>query len=547
MFEIPNDLTKVRVLPSPFNSGHKDVSIQDEAVFDFSTPVLDETETGADLRSWQAIGKPPVNSAFGQNPGPKTSHGVKHSGKYFLGLDWFEATLLGKFVSIDPDDIERPLVNSAFDAPKGQRAGRVVLYHNQASRRNRHYRYGFDVLFVPAGAKVSTNRAAMVASYKIGVMSSVPHLGNNCKPGSSIFQAENNILYRSDLWPTIDATFAALGADVSHITRLDIALDGFGLLDAADRYYRDEMAVKLDYAENQTLAQVGKAGFTVDRFEDGGVTNFYIGSMSSKKTLNGYAKGQRIDVENKQYIRGAWLASGLIQNEADGKTVTRLEMRHRKEALDELHLVDLDTGEALPFDWRRLRDARYLAGMFKETLRNFYGFKVVNPTDKDKSRWEDVPTIDWDAFDTAKVVRIGRTRTPSETWRAKHGALKIIRDDAANDYLAEAVREEIQSAPSYEVPAGLAAELAAEITDNAPKISADAARSIVATIAAKLGKDAVQYVTAWSADNIPSALGWAMAEEHSVLGYIENRLRQDAQDGNDNIRFMNPAPLAATA
>jgi hypothetical protein len=506
-----------------------------------------QPKTG-NLRSWQAIGKPPVISALEQNDQPRTSHGVKHSGKYFLGLDWFEATLLGKFVSINPDDIERPLVNSAFDAPKGQRAGQVILYHNQASRRNRHYRYGFDVLFVPAGAKVNENRAAMVASYKIGVMSSVPHLGNNCKPGSSIFQVENNILYRSDLWPTIDATIAALEARVSHITRLDIALDGFGLLNAADRYYRDEMAVKLEYAETQTLAQVGKASFTVDRFEDGGVTNFYIGSMSSKKTLNGYAKGQRIDIENKQYIRGSWLASGLINDEAEGKEVTRLEMRHRKEALDELHLIDLDTGEALPFDWRRLRDARYLAGMFKETLRNFYGFKVVNPTDKDKNRWDDVPTIDWDAFDTAKVVRISRTRTPSETWRAKHAALKIIRDDAANDYLATAVRTEIESAPSFQACEATVQQIITEITTAAPEVTPATVRRVVATIADKLAKDAVEYVTAWSVENVPAAMAWAMAEEHSVTSYIENRLRQDIQDGNgENILFMNPRPVVVAA
>lgn len=506
-----------------------------------------QPKTG-DLRSWQAKGKPPVNSAFGQCTGPRPVHAARPASKYFLGLDWFEATLLGAVAKVDPEDLDRPLVNSAFEAPAGQRPGKVLLYHNQASRRNRHYRYGFDVLFVPAGGKVSDNRPAMISSYKIGVMSAVPHQGNNCAPGSSIFQAENSLLYRSDVWQTLDATFAALDVRVSHLTRLDVALDGVGLLDAADEFYRDEMAVKLGYEESEKLAQVGKAGFKVDCFDNGQVTNFYVGSMSSKKSMNGYAKGQRIEIENKQYIREAWRGAGLIGPDADGEEITRLEMRHRKEALDELNLINLDTGELEKFDWRQLRDARYLAGMFKETLRNFYGFKVVNPTDKDKSRWEDVPTIDWDVFETVEVVRISRTRTPSETWRAKHTALKILRDDAASEYLGEAVRREISTIPKFTVCNETTNGLAAKVLELAPSVGDRTARRIVAALADTLASDAVEFVTAWSADNIPASLGWAIADEHSVRGYIEARLSRDQYDGDPaSIRFLNPLLLAATA
>lgn len=530
-----NALGVVKVLPSPFNGG--------------GVPVCEPTDR-AELRSWQAIGKPPVNSAFEQNPGSRASRPIPPTDRYFLGLDWFEATLRGQFVRIHPDDVERPLVNSAFPVPAGLRAGKVVLHHNQASRRNRHYRYGFDVLFIPAGGKESENRAAMVSSYKIGVLAAVPHSGNNCQPGTSILQLENDVLYRSDLWPTVDAVIGALGATVSHLTRLDLALDGFGLLNAADTYYRSDMAVKLGYAETETLAAVGKARFHVDRFEGGQVTNFYLGSMKSKKTLNGYTKGQRIDIENKQYIRSAWMAAGLIHREEDGIEVARLEMRHRKEALDELHLVNEETGEAEPFDWRRLRDARYLAGLYKETLRNFYGFKVVNPGDKDKSRWEDVPTINWDAFETAQVVRISRTRTPSETWKAKHSALKIIRDDSASDYLADAVRAELTSVPAYAVSTDVADELVQELETVAPELAPDQVRRIIERVAGKLSKDAVQYVTAWGADNVPCAMAWAMAEEHSITRYIEHRLQSDT--GADltkygTVRLLNPQPAAATA
>jgi hypothetical protein len=152
----------------------------------------------------------------------------------------------------------------------------------------------------------------------------------------------------------IDATFAALDTHVSHLTRLDICLDGYGLLDPASEYYRDKMEVLYGRKTERKFDKIGRAdydeckngktprGWQTD--ENGDLTIFYVGGQSSKKTLNGYAKGQRIEAENKQYIRQAWRQSGLIGSDDEGVEVTRLEIRQRKEALDELNLVDTDHG-----------------------------------------------------------------------------------------------------------------------------------------------------------------------------------------------------------
>lgn len=547
---------KVRVLPSPFKT--KKSGPAPAAEIGPGGPVSDHAPEH-DLRSWQAIGKPPVNSAIVKNIYKKPLASALPKTGYFLGVDWFEATLRGPFATVDLANPERPSVNSAFEVPGGHLPGKILLYHNQASRRNKHYRFGFDVLFVPSGSKETANRTAMLGEYKIAVVSTVPHQGNILDPDSSIFQTENHLLYRHGLWETLDATFAALDVEVSHLTRLDVALDGHGLLDAPSTYYRDIMEVEYGRKSAREYEKLGRADYESCKNgktprnwqtgEDGNIIIFYVGGNNSKKCLNGYAKGQRIETENKQYIRAAWQAAGIIPVDGDGLDVARLEVRHRKEALDELNLLDKATGELHPFDWRKLRDGQYLAGLFKETLRNFYGFKIINPTDKDKSRWEDLQTIDWEMFDTARVVRISRTRNPSETWRAKHCVIKFLRDHAAGSYISEAIKEAIKTAPAYFITDEQEAALAEQITEENEGIDLAAAQRIVGLLVPALAADALDHVTAWTAEELPAAMAWAVADEHNIRDYIERVLQRDSlENGMPPIhKIYSPSIIAATA
>ncbi|MEM7574017.1 MAG: hypothetical protein AAF433_14010 [Bacteroidota bacterium] len=479
----------------------------------------------APMRSWQTVGKPSVNSASEDS---SLLLSIPKS-KYCIGIDYLEITITGEFVQVNPEDPDVPLVNSSYEVPFGKLPGRFKLFHNKRVRGNSHFKYGLEVLFIPVGAKITGNKKALINEYRIGKMASIPHSGSNCQKMSSIFQPDNHVLYQENFWDIVDALFAALEAEVRHVTRLDIALDGHDLLKPFDEFYKDKMAVDLGFKAQRDFDKIGKAEYKVDTngLKDGRVVNFYVGSLKSSKSLNGYRKGDRIPFENKYYIPPIWKKAGITESEEDWKEIERIEVRHRRESVDELNLIDENTGEVLPFDWRRLRQSKYLVGLMKASLNKFYGFKKVNPNDQDKSRWEDVETIDWANLDSCRIVRIGRAKSKSQIWRAKHAAIKIIHDALTEDYLQEAVRKEITSVPSYRIVEDYGNDIATEMAGIWPELSEDRAKIIVGKIVDQLVPKISSFVATWASENVPESIAWAMAEMHHVAAYIDRRIKRE--------------------
>lgn len=477
----------------------------------------------------QTKGKPSVNLTPATGGTPPGSNAPSPNPAYYIGIDWFEATLSGGVIPIEDNDETKPAVNFTRPVPDrdGLISGRVELWHNQRARRNKHYRYGFDVLFIPADAKESENRAAMLDQYRVASLSAVPHKGNNCLERSSIFQADNHILYRADCWKIFDAVFSALGCFVHHLTRLDVALDGHGLISPANEYYREKMEERFGSRENCTIDKVSRATYDTDNWmtdKDGNVTNFYVGSMSSKKVLNGYAKGQRIEIENKQYIREAWRASGLITD--DGKDVERLELRLRKEGVDDLHVVDPVTAEIAPLQWERLREPKYLTGAFKASVTGFYGF--VRDNGKHRSNWDNIETIDWDLLTAATVVRLPRTKRPSQTWRAKHAVYKVLSDTAVQSYLQDAVTNYVSDQlttfnPSPSITDNLAWGASLELS----AVQETELKRLAGLSVKELALSLTDHLTDTVLPDLPGVMAWAMAKEHNVTEYMARRLRKD--------------------
>lgn len=445
---------------------------------------------------------------------------------YHINLDWLEITLSGLPALIEPANQQKAIAKYS----KATASGEIMLIHDQRAKANKHYKAGYHVLFVPNGSKQSQNIAAMISRYSIGVLSAEPHAGNNCKPTSGIFQAKNHTLYQSRLFDRVEALLAATGATVAHITRLDIAIDGKGLITPFERYYFDEQDAKRGITDRQTIAKAGKAVVSGVNTRAGKVESFYIGSKASGKQLNGYCKGQRLEVESKAYIRASWINSGLISESESGKDVQRIELRLRRTALKELNTINEATGEISAFDWQRLKEDAYLAAIFKKSCENFYQFLKVNPTDKDRSRWEKIEPIKWDKLqaDAVNVVKIGRhLRGKSNVWAAKRCIKKLDDDHATSEYLADAIRHEIDICPSLLLTAEFMAKLVASVQDIAPCTSKEQAAVIADVLTNQITEKAKAHVRAWAADTIPTAMADAMAKEHDISDYTERRRRRD--------------------
>jgi hypothetical protein len=304
-----------------------------------------------------------------------------------------------------------------------------------------------------------------------------------------------------------------------------------------------------------TMDKVSRAKYDTDTWmtdDTGNVINFYVGSLKSKKVINGYAKGQRIEMENKQYIRESWRASGLIGDGSDGKSIERLELRLKKEGVDDLHtpgpkevIVCEETGEVVeeqpsnvPLDWKCLRSAQYLVGAFKASVTGFYGF--VRDNGKHRSSWDDIETIRWDVLEAATVIRLPRTKRSSQVWRAKHTAYKILSDCAVQRYLQDAVIDHVNDQltgfiPPADIVESLAWGASLELTELQQK---ELQRLSVLT-AEKLALSIADHLTETVLEELPEVMAWAIADEHNITSYLARRLRND-KGAKDYPRTFTP-------
>jgi hypothetical protein len=515
---------------------------------------------GSSMDGWGTIGKPSSNYTTGCNTGPGTPATNPEpeqaiptftpSSRYFVALDWLEVTwhsvwfspnaetLPSNYTSADvrhrtPAQTQRLSFNVPITSEDGKKdAVTVELLNNKkiSGPKSKHYQTGLHVLFVPSGAKRTANQRAEVDTYGFGFISVSPNEGNNCKPGSAIFQAYNPVLYRQDLWTAYNAVQAALGASHGHFTRIDVCIDTRKVIEPYNAYWLDYHSYQFDHNHTRKYAMMGKVKIAESPLvEAGKVSLFHHGNAGSAKSLKGYCKGVRVYEENKLYIVEAWKRAGLIGPNDEGRDIERLEITLRRDGIKALAIIDKETAElSEAFNPAILDQPGVLAGIFKATCKGWFEIAVVNPSDKNKSRWQRVEVINWDELETAPIIRIPKTVNPSEVWRAKHASYKLARDCKIYTYPEAAVRRYLNSVPSYTVDPATVFDYSNRITavikgrGNGLSVG-----TILQDFAASLNDGIAVHLGDWSAKELPTHLAEAMAQYHGVGGYLERRLRKD--------------------
>lgn len=268
----------------------------------------------------------------------------------------------------------------------------------------------------------------------------LPWKGSILDRSASQFRVLNHRLY-SKSWPLLFLDILmAFGVSVRSITRLDVAVDSNkDLLKVYDDYVRGNLEAK------------GRSINHRPEYSGRELSLFHWGSLKSNKQAKGYRKGSRIEQENKHYIVEGWKRDGLVSQDAtpeELKDITRFEVTLKGDAIK--RMLELETGE-LGIDISRLDDAKYLAGLVRAAIKNWFTFLIPSSTDSNKSRWKKVPHIDFDALGALQIDRLPKTKTSSQTWRAKHTAKKLISDIENESYLQDSCKEYFQERCKIEI------------------------------------------------------------------------------------------------
>ena len=212
----------------------------------------------------------------------------------------------------------------------------------------------------------------------------------------------NNEQLYTDWLPVFKKLLQLSGWRVQNVTRVDIALDGPGHLDYYKRYMSGE------------LVKVGRAR-TVEYFEGKRqLTGVDIGSKSSDKCITIYNKEKELERVNKGYIREFWNRAGIDTT----RTVERLELKLKNTELARYEFADQNTGECEPFNWERLNDPKYMAGVMKLGLSKFYEFVRSNDPRKNMSEKHRVTYIDWERLNAAHLLK-NEVIKSNEVYRVK--------------------------------------------------------------------------------------------------------------------------------
>lgn len=297
-----------------------------------------------------------------------------------IAVDWFQIVTTGFIDSLDIENVQ-----------ESYQFGDTVLVSNDKLRHGtRHHRIGFDVLHSGEvyGQILLFPRSKVLAA------------------DSGSFKVNNNILYQKGWTVRLDAILEDLGLRMNNVTRLDIAIDGADLFDGWNKYEKGQYSIS------------GKAETNVYRSADRTIKQFNVGSRKSDKMVVGYNKSKELRSgkdKNKLYIKEHWKRFDIDTS----KDVQRLEIRLKNKAIKTV--VD--------FEISRLEDARYLAGVMRSQMRNFFEYRPVNENDSNKRRSEKIDIINWKSLNYSEVNKQIKTTLPSSVWSAQryltHGLRQI--------------------------------------------------------------------------------------------------------------------------
>jgi len=197
-----------------------------------------------------------------------------------------------------------------------------------------------------------------------------PRNNNVLDPLWQQFKVENERLYEKGTIDLCKRFFNSIGSQVRNVTRLDIACDGYGYMRLMKQY------------DSGMIEKIGKAKYTLYKNTSREIEGFDLGSKNSDKSITGYKKSAEIERSGKKYIELFWQRSGL--HNWDGGNVERLEIRLKNNAIKKIE----------NFDWTRLEEPEYIAGVMKTSMAKFFDFR--HPVYSNISRARKIQFINWD-------------------------------------------------------------------------------------------------------------------------------------------------------
>ena len=303
----------------------------------------------------------------------------KELAKYTINPDWVEISTLGRF--IDPEKPEDIIYFDDSDI--------ILIRDENRANGTKHFRFVYLIY---------------VDGEQFGHINTIPR-SSTLDANISLLKVENYLLYKRGWINDLSDVINSMGVSFYNISRLDIAIDGHGFLS--------------DYGNiiTKKYKKVGRAKTSTEHKANGDVEGFYVGSKSSEKFIRGYNKTVELKKsQNKGYIELFWIKNNLDRS----KEVERLELTLKSKAIKKVK----------DFDWTKIGDADYLAGMMKSMLKGFYQFTDNENKDTNVTRKEKIEAVDWSYFDCIKVDRLSKVDKPSVVWAAQ----QKIRFDMMESY-----------------------------------------------------------------------------------------------------------------
>jgi hypothetical protein len=339
-----------------------------------------------------------------------------NSPKYSIVVDYLSLTLTGF------------LFHSSKEAPEVLNFGAVELLKMEGGTRHYTYRY-----------KVKLN------GEDFGILLTVPREGgalSSNRPDYNEFKLSNHVLYRQGWASDVCNCVASMELEFYHITRLDIALDGYKWLDVFDRYKAREIR-PLGRAKMTSHTSKGTDGFHV-------LDGVDWGSRSSEKYLTVYKVGKRVEADNKGYRAKFWEANGLT----DIDNVQRLELKLKAKALKRLETSNGEPITKLENLLSELQSSPFLSGIMKAHFKGWFEWVVPDERQANTSRLARAQVIDWGVLDALKIKRIPTTKKPNRVWAAKRCASALL-DYNSENFLSEYIAKYLKGIGRHVSPSEL--------------------------------------------------------------------------------------------
>ena len=277
---------------------------------------------------------------------------------YTINLDWLELIAIGG-ISILETDIRMGRVQENYIFSEN-----LIL-----TQTNKHEHTGFYYCF-----------NIILNEEKVGYL----FYGSNGKfryanPDSNIIHIENHVLYQTGLSQKLKLILDTLQLSFSHYCRLDIAIDGSGLIEKHNSLVNS----KLFFRKQKALMQ------SVNDEKTKQHTGYTIGSRKSEKYIIIYGKTQEINKSNKVYITEFWQKNNLYISQK----VDRVELRLFSKAL-----------KNFCSDFSCLESTDYLANFFQRSSGRYLEFTNLKNKNRSKS------LINWEFFKKIEIKKLHETK-----------------------------------------------------------------------------------------------------------------------------------------